>query len=50
TYLKWVFVVQSDVRHAMVSWSLFLLLGVFVSVDSHIVFYYTPCHTYDVVV
>uniref|UniRef100_A0A804J3L8 Uncharacterized protein n=1 Tax=Musa acuminata subsp. malaccensis TaxID=214687 RepID=A0A804J3L8_MUSAM len=42
---------QSNARHAVVSWSLFLLLGVFVPTASHFVFSYAPTHpAYDVVV
>ncbi|RRT43559.1 hypothetical protein B296_00047367 [Ensete ventricosum] len=48
--LKWMCVDQSKARHAMVSWSLFLL-GIFVPTVSHFVLLYAPTHrAYDVVV
>ncbi|RRT43335.1 hypothetical protein B296_00056513, partial [Ensete ventricosum] len=40
---------QSDTKHAMIYWSLFLLLGVFVPIAFHFVLSYTATHcTYDV--
>ncbi|RZS22465.1 hypothetical protein BHM03_00055255 [Ensete ventricosum] len=44
SYLKLMCVDQYDVRHSMVFWSIFLLLGVFIPTGSHFVlscaFYY----------
>ncbi|RZS11175.1 hypothetical protein BHM03_00042485 [Ensete ventricosum] len=49
--LRWMCIDQSDVRHAVISWSLFLLLGVFIPLVSHFVL---SCaltrRAYDVVV
>ncbi|RRT47305.1 hypothetical protein B296_00023330 [Ensete ventricosum] len=36
-YLRWMCVDQSDARHTMISWFLFLLICVFVSFTSHFV-------------
>ncbi|RZS23071.1 hypothetical protein BHM03_00055928 [Ensete ventricosum] len=48
--LRWICVDQSNVRHAMISWSLFIL-GIFVPTISHFVLSYAPTHCdYDVVV
>ncbi|RRT36673.1 hypothetical protein B296_00052911 [Ensete ventricosum] len=47
---RWMCVDQSDVRHAIISWSLFLL-GVFIPITSHIILSYALTHrAYDVVV
>ncbi|RRT75658.1 hypothetical protein B296_00030494, partial [Ensete ventricosum] len=49
--LRWMCIDQSDAKHAIVSWSLFLLLGVFVPTTSHFVISYTPTYrAYDMVV
>ncbi|RWW27867.1 hypothetical protein GW17_00007688 [Ensete ventricosum] len=40
---KWMCVDQFDARHAMVSWSLFLL-GIFVSTASLLILSYAPTH------
>ncbi|RWV98270.1 hypothetical protein GW17_00038894 [Ensete ventricosum] len=49
SYLGWMCVDQSDARHAMVSWSLFLL-GIFVPTCSHFILSYAPTHrAYNVV-
>ncbi|URE22314.1 hypothetical protein MUK42_15458 [Musa troglodytarum] len=49
--LRWMCIDQSNTRHAMVSWSLFLLLGVFVPIASHFVLSCAPTRrTYDAVV
>ncbi|RRT54787.1 hypothetical protein B296_00048911 [Ensete ventricosum] len=51
SYLRWMCVDQSDSRHVMIFWSLFLLLGVFIPTVSHFVLSCAPTHrTYDVVV
>ncbi|RRT79798.1 hypothetical protein B296_00017627 [Ensete ventricosum] len=50
SYLRWMCVDQSDIRHTMVSWSLFLL-GAFILTASHFVLSYAPTHhAYDVVI
>ncbi|THU48539.1 hypothetical protein C4D60_Mb06t00020 [Musa balbisiana] len=50
-YLRWMCINQFNAKHAMVSWSVFLLLGIFVFTASHFVLSYAPTHpTYDVVV
>ncbi|RWW43215.1 hypothetical protein BHE74_00051145 [Ensete ventricosum] len=49
--LRWMRVDQSDTKHAMIYWSLFLLLGVFVPIAFHFVLSCTATHcAYDVVV
>ncbi|RWW11529.1 hypothetical protein BHE74_00028985 [Ensete ventricosum] len=51
SYLRLMCVDQSNGRHAVVSWSLFLILGVFVPTASHFVLSYAPtCCSCDVVV
>ncbi|XP_009385545.2 uncharacterized protein LOC103972887 [Musa acuminata AAA Group] len=49
--LRWMCVDQSNAKHAVVSWSIFLLLSVFVPIASHFVFSCAPTRrAYDVVV
>ncbi|RRT43296.1 hypothetical protein B296_00048804 [Ensete ventricosum] len=49
--LRWMCVDQFDIRHVVVSLSLFLLLGVFVPIASHFVLSCAPtCCVYGVVV
>ncbi|RWV85848.1 hypothetical protein GW17_00052322 [Ensete ventricosum] len=49
--LRWMCVIQFDVKHTIVYWSLFLLLGIFISIASHFVLSYVPtCRVHDVVV
>ncbi|RWW10590.1 hypothetical protein GW17_00025860 [Ensete ventricosum] len=51
SYLSWMCVDQFDARHAMVSWSLFLLLSVYIPIASHFIFSCAPTHrVYDVVI
>ncbi|RWW04642.1 hypothetical protein GW17_00032124 [Ensete ventricosum] len=51
SYLKWMCIDKSNAKHAIVSWSLFLLLGVFVPIASNFILSYTlNRHTYDVMV
>ncbi|RWV80330.1 hypothetical protein GW17_00058423 [Ensete ventricosum] len=49
--LRWICIDHPDARHAVVSWSLFILLGVFVPTASHFVLSCTSTHrTYNMVV
>ncbi|THU69521.1 hypothetical protein C4D60_Mb08t15270 [Musa balbisiana] len=49
--LRWMCIDQSEARHIVVSCSLFLLLGIFVSTASHFIISCTPtCRTHNVVV
>ncbi|RWV98394.1 hypothetical protein GW17_00038765 [Ensete ventricosum] len=49
--LRWMCVDQSDTKHVMISWSLFLFLGIFVPTTSRFILSYAPtCRAYDVVV
>ncbi|RRT38501.1 hypothetical protein B296_00041523, partial [Ensete ventricosum] len=49
-YLRWMFVDQSNAKHAMISWSLFLLC-VFVLIISHFILSYALTnYAYDVVI
>ncbi|RWV88995.1 hypothetical protein GW17_00048877 [Ensete ventricosum] len=41
SYLRWICVNQSNAKHAITSWSLFLL-GVFVATVSHFILSYAP--------
>ncbi|RWW85724.1 hypothetical protein BHE74_00005574 [Ensete ventricosum] len=48
SYLRWMYIDQFDARHAIVSWSLFLL-DVFVPIAFHFILSYAPTHcAYDV--
>ncbi|RRT85380.1 hypothetical protein B296_00010166 [Ensete ventricosum] len=49
--LSWMCIDQSDARHVVVSWSIFLLLGVFIPTTSHFILSCAPTHrAYDTVV
>ncbi|RWW30127.1 hypothetical protein BHE74_00055596 [Ensete ventricosum] len=51
SYLKWMCIDQSNVGHAMVSWSFFLLLNVFFLTTNHFVLSCAPtCSAYDVMI
>ncbi|RWW25779.1 hypothetical protein GW17_00009858 [Ensete ventricosum] len=50
SYLRWMCIDQFDARHVVVSWSLFLLLDIFVHIVFHIILSYAlTCCAYDVV-
>ncbi|THU48568.1 hypothetical protein C4D60_Mb06t00360 [Musa balbisiana] len=51
SYLRWMCIDQSDVRHVVISWSLFLLLSIFIPTTSHFILLCAPTHrAYYVVV
>ncbi|RRT81728.1 hypothetical protein B296_00016760 [Ensete ventricosum] len=44
SYLRWMYVDQFDARHVVVSWSLFLLLGIFIPIASQFILSSAPIH------
>ncbi|RWW18166.1 hypothetical protein GW17_00017860 [Ensete ventricosum] len=45
SFLRWMYVDQFDARYIMVSWSLFLLLSIFIFIASHFVLFMPPTTT-----
>ncbi|RWV79154.1 hypothetical protein GW17_00059762 [Ensete ventricosum] len=51
SYLKWIYINRSNARHAMISWSIFLLLSIFIFTATHFILFYAPTrHVYDVTI